>query len=188
MGTLGATPSQTVGPFFSCGLERLDASDLAPPGVSGERVTVEGRVLDGDGQGVPDALLELWQANANGRYAHPEDTQDRPLEPAFRGFGRVTTDGDGRFRFVTIKPGPVPGPGGAAQAPHVAVSVFARGLQRRLVTRLYFPGDAHATDYAMGLVPPSRRETLVARRGEAPGALLWDVVLQGPGETVFFDC
>jgi protocatechuate 3,4-dioxygenase alpha subunit len=183
-----ATPSQTVGPFFSCGLARL-AADLAPAGVSGERVTIEGRVLDGDGQPVPDALIELWQANAHGRYAHPEDTQDSPLEPGFRGFGRVATDGDGRFRFTTIRPGPVPGPGASPQAPHILVSLFARGLQRRLVTRLYFPGHpANANDYALGLVPPERRPTLIARRGDGPGELLWDVVLQGPGETVFFDC
>ena len=188
MGALGATPSQTVGPFFSCGLARRETVELAPPGVSGERVTVEGRVFDSEGVGVPDALLELWQANAHGRYAHPEDTQDRPLEPAFRGFGRVPTDCDGRFRFATIKPGPVPGPGRVAQAPHVVVSVFARGLQRRLITRLYFPGDPHSGDYVLGLVVPERRPTLVARRGDAPGALVWDVILQGPGETVFFDC
>jgi protocatechuate 3,4-dioxygenase alpha subunit len=188
VGTLGATPSQTVGPFFSCGLERLGTAALALSGVPGERVTVEGRVLDGEGQGVPDAMLELWQANAHGRYAHPEDARGLPLDPGFSGFGRVATDGDGWFRFTTIKPGAVPGPGGVVQAPHVAVSVFARGLQRRLVTRLYFPGDAHAGDYALGLVPQARRPTLVARPGEVPGALRWDVILQGPGETVFFDC
>ncbi|HET9315343.1 MAG TPA: protocatechuate 3,4-dioxygenase subunit alpha [Vicinamibacteria bacterium] len=188
MGALGLTPSQTVGPFFSCGLAARDTVELAPAGASGERVTVEGRVLDGDGQGVPDALLELWQANTHGRYAHPEDTQDRPLDAAFRGFGRVPTDGDGRFRFATVKPGPVPGPTGAVQAPHVVVSVFARGLQRRLVTRLYFPGDDHSTDYVLGLVPPERRPTLVARQGGGQGTLSWDVVLQGPGETVFLDC
>jgi protocatechuate 3,4-dioxygenase alpha subunit len=145
-------------------------------------------VLDGDGVGVPDAMLELWQANAHGRYAHPEDTQDRPLDAAFRGFGRVPTDSDGRFRFATVKPGPVPDPTGFAQAPHIVVSLFARGLQRRLVTRLYFPGDAHETDYVLGLVPPERRPTLVARLGAVPGVLSWDVVLQGPGETVFLDC
>jgi protocatechuate 3,4-dioxygenase, alpha subunit len=188
MGALGPTPSQTVGPFFSCGLARRETVELAPPGVSGERVTIEGRVLDGDGLGVPDALLELWQANAHGRYAHPEDTQDRPLEPAFRGFGRVPTDGDGRFRFTTIAPAPVPGLGGTMQAPHIAVSVFARGLQRRLVTRLYFPGGSLAADPVLALVPPERRQTLVARPGEGPGTLVWDVILQGPGETVFLDC
>lgn len=183
------TPWQTVGPFFSCGFARLDTADLAPPGVSGERVIVEGRVLDGEGQPVPDVVIELWQANAHGRYAHSEDTQDRPLEPAFRGFGRVATDCDGRFRFATVKPGPVPGPAAAPQAPHIAVSVFARGLLRRLVTRLYFPNDpALSSDHVLSLVRPERRSTLIARRGDSPGALCWDVVLQGPGETVFFDC
>jgi protocatechuate 3,4-dioxygenase alpha subunit len=149
-----ATTSQTVGPFFSVGLRWLNRSDLAPAGVSGERVTVEGRVTDGDGQPVPDALLELWA-------------------PSFRGFGRVATDDAGRFRFTTVK------------APHILVSVFARGLQRRLVTRLYFPDEpGNDSDSALSLVPPARRETLIARRGDP---LRWDIALQGPAETVFFD-
>ncbi|HSD28218.1 MAG TPA: protocatechuate 3,4-dioxygenase subunit alpha [Vicinamibacteria bacterium] len=183
-----ATTSQTVGPFFSIGFDWLMRGDLAPEGVLGERVTVEGRILDGDAQPVPDAVLELWQADAHGKYAHPEDTQDKPLDPAFRGYGRVSTDGDGRFRFRTVKPGPVPGPAGKAQAPHVLVSVFARGLMKRLVTRMYFPDEpANASDFALGLAEPSRRPTLVAERRNG-GSLLWNVVLQGPGETVFFDC
>jgi protocatechuate 3,4-dioxygenase beta subunit len=185
---LVATTSQTVGPFFSIGLGWLARADLASPGVHGERVSVAGRVLDGDGQPVSDALLELWQANASGRYAHPEDTQSLPLDPAFRGYGRVPTDGEGRFHFTTVKPGPVPGPGGAPQAPHIVVSVFARGLLKRLVSRMYFPDEpANASDLALGLVEPARRGTLVAQR-QRSGSLEWNVVLQGPGETVFFDC
>ena len=107
--SLQATTSQTVGPFFSIGLAWLNRDDLAGPGISGKHLTLEGRVLDGDGQPVPDALLELWQANAHGRYAHPEDTQAKPLEPGFQGYGRIPTDDNGRFRFTTIKPRQVPG-------------------------------------------------------------------------------
>ena len=185
---LEATTSQTVGPFFSIGMDGLKLADLAPPGVAGERVSVAGRILDGDGQPVPDSLLELWQANAHGRYAHPADTQEAPLEPGFHGYGRVATDADGRFRFSTIKPGPVPGPHGAPQAPHIAVSLFARGLMKRLVTRLYFPGEPrNGSDHVLGLVPRERRATLVAA-ALGDGLLEWNVVLQGTGETVFFEC
>jgi protocatechuate 3,4-dioxygenase alpha subunit len=184
---LDATTSQTVGPFFAIGMDGLQRSDLAPPEAAGERIAVNGRVVDGDGQPVPDAVLELWQANAQGRYAHPADTQPAPLDPAFHGYGRVATDAAGRFRFTTIKPGPVTGPAGAPQAPHIAVSLFARGLMKRLVTRLYFADEArNASDHVLGLVPPGRRATLVASRKD--GELEWNVVLQGSGETVFFDC
>jgi protocatechuate 3,4-dioxygenase alpha subunit len=183
------TPSQTVGPFFSIGFDWMYVTDLAATDAAGERVAVEGCVLDGDGAAVPDAVLELWQANAHGRYAHPEDVQDKPLDPAFRGFGRVPTDADGRFRFTTIKPGPVPGPRGTVQAPHIVVSLFCRGLLRRLVTRLYFPDEpSNAACPVLALVPAERRATLVAQRGDRQGHLQWDLVLQGPGETVFFDC
>lgn len=187
--SLQATTLQTVGPFFSIGLTWLKQDNLAGPGVSGERVSIEGRVLDGDGKPVPDAMLELWHANAHGKYAHPEDQQGKPLEAGFKGFGRVPTDDKGKFRFTTIKPGPVPGPDGKAQAPHIAVSVFARGLLRRLVTRIYFPNEpGNAGDFALNLVPPARRGTLIARQGGEAGALEWNVILQGPEETVFFDC
>jgi protocatechuate 3,4-dioxygenase, alpha subunit len=188
--TLQATTSQTVGPYFSIGLTRLKQDNLAGPGVSGERVTIEGRVLDGDGQPVPDALIELWQANSHGKYAHPEDTQDKPLEAGFTGYGRIPTDDSGKFRFATIKPGPVPGPDGKPQSPHIAVSVLARGLLRRLVTRIYFPDEpGNANDFVLNLVEPARRDTLIAKKiaGQA-SALEWNVILQGPGETVFFDC
>jgi protocatechuate 3,4-dioxygenase alpha subunit len=186
---LRATTWQTVGPFFSLGFDWMTVNDLAPDGVSGQRVVIEGQVIDGERQPVPDAVLELWQANAHGRYAHPSDTQDKPLEPGFRGYGRVPTDVAGHFRFRTIKPGPVPGPDGTPQAPHILVSVLARGLLRRLVTRIYFPHEAANTaDPVLALVPPERRGTLIARSAGAAGVLSWDVVLQGPGETVFFDC
>ncbi len=189
MSDLRATSSQTVGPFFSIGVTRLNQNELATPGVAGERITIQGRVLDGDGNPVPDSLLEIWQANSQGKYAHPEDTQQKPLEPAFKGFGRIPTDENGIFRFTTIRPGQVSGPGEKPQAPHLLLSVFARGLLRRLVTRIYFPDDpANSADFALNLVEPARRATLIARKTSQPGVLEWNVILQGPEETVFFDC
>jgi protocatechuate 3,4-dioxygenase alpha subunit len=187
---LRATTSQTVGPFFDIGLRRFCCADLTAPGISGEKIAIEGRVLDGDGIPVPDAVLEIWQSNADGKYAHPDDTQAKPIEAAFRGYGRIATDEQGRFRIITIKPGPVPGPQGSMQAPHIAVSVFMRGLLKRLVTRIYFPNDARqANDPVLTLVDPARRATLIAKitPGDA-NSLHWDVILQGPEETVFFDC
>jgi len=187
--SLQATTSHTVGPFFSIGLTRLANAEIAGPGVAGERIVIEGRVLDGDGQPVPDALIELWQANSHGKYAHPEDTQAKPVEPGFRGYGRQPTDDAGKFHFTTIKPGPVPGPDAKPQAPHIAVSVFSRGLQRRLVTRIYFPDEsANASDFALNRVDAARRGTLIAKKvAGQPGTLEWNVILQGAGETVFFD-
>ena len=185
---LPATTSQTVGPFFKIGLARLYCTDLTSPQVAGERTTIAGRVLDGDGLGVPDAILEVWQASAAGKYAHPEDAQQKPVEPQFTGFARVPTGDDGSFRFTTIKPGSVPGPQGTLQAPHLVVSVFMRGLLRRLITRIYFAEDpANAQDFALARVEPSRRATLLAKPLPT-GILEWNVVLQGPHETVFFDC
>ncbi len=188
--TLRATTSQTVGPFFTIGLTRMNRSELAGPGVSGERVTIEGRVVDGDGVPIPDAVIEIWQANSFGKYAHPEDLQDKPIEAGFSGYGRVPTDDAGRFSFTTIKPGAVPGPDGKMQAPHLAVSVFMRGLLKRLVARIYFPNEArNDADFVLSLVEPARRGTLIA--GAVPGkagVLEWNVVMQGEGETVFFDC
>ena len=187
--SLQATTSQTVGPYFSIGFTRLKKDNLAAPGVSGQRITIAGRVLDGDGKGVPDAMLEMWQANCHGKYAHPEDKQDKPLDPNFQGYGRVFTDAAGAFRFATIKPGQVPGPDGKPQAPHIVVSFFCRGLMRRLVTRIYFPDDpANEGDFVLNLVDPPRRGTLIARRiPDADAALEWNVFLQGSNETVFFD-
>jgi protocatechuate 3,4-dioxygenase alpha subunit len=181
------TPSQTVGPYFKIGLEWLvhrDLRDLAGP-AEGRRLTISGRVLDGGGRPVEDAVLELWRAGPDGRY--PEVT----APPALAGFGRVATDADGAFSFVTVKPGRVPGPEGTLQAPHLAVNVFMRGLLRHLVTRVYFPdeAEANAADPVLGLVEPARRATLIARADPAaPASLRWDVRLQGAEETVFFDC
>jgi protocatechuate 3,4-dioxygenase, alpha subunit len=186
---LQTTTSQTVGPFFTIGFDRLNKVDLAGPGISGERVTIAGRVVDGDGKPVPDALLETWQANSHGKYAHPEDNQNKPLDADFHGYGRIRVDENGRFLFTTVKPGTVPGPDGKLQAPHIAVSVFARGLLLRLVTRIYFPEQAaNANDYVLNLVEPARRGTLIARKMAGSGTLEWNVILQGGEETVFFDC
>jgi protocatechuate 3,4-dioxygenase alpha subunit len=186
--SLQASTSQTVGPFFIIGCTWLNRNEIAGEGVAGERVIIEGRVLDGDGKPVPDALLEIWQANSQGKYAHPDDTQNKPVEPNFQGFGRIPTDDDGKFRFTTIKPGPVSDPDGKPQAPHLAVSVFARGLLRRLVTRMYFPDEReNSADYVLNLVEPERRGTLIAKKGLSAGKLEWNVVLQGENETVFFD-
>ena len=183
------TTSQTVGPFFKIGLSWLYRDNLAAAGVTGERVAVQGRVIDGDGNGVPDAIIEIWQANSHGKYAHAEDAQDKPVEAGFTGFGRIPTDAQGQFRFTTIKPGPVPGPDDKVQAPHLVVSLLMRGLLRRLTTRMYFPDDAHnANDPILNLVPPDRYNTLIAQPAVFnPGLVEWDVVLQGPGETVFLD-
>ena len=189
--TLPATTSQTVGPFFKIGLRWLEQNCLASEGVTGERVAIFGRVLDGDGIPVPDAVLEIWQANSHGKYAHPQDTQDKPLDREFSGFGRVPTDQDGTFHFATIKPGAVPGPNGKEQAPHLAISIFMRGLQRQLTTRMYFPNDErNLKDPILNLVDTARRATLVAKAMSVTGGvgmLEWNVVLQGAHETVFFD-
>ncbi len=148
---------------------------------------IEGCVLDGDATPVSDAMIELWQANADGRYQHPDDSQEKLLDPDFHGFGRAATDERGRFRFYTIKPGSVPGPGNLLQAPHINVSIFARGLLKRLITRIYFPGEQlNATDVVLNSVAPERRLTLIARV-EKPNLLRFDIVLQGENETVFFD-
>ncbi len=187
--SLQATTSQTVGPYFKIGLQWLNCDNLVGEGIAGERVTIQGRVLDGDHAPVPDAVLEVWQANAYGKYAHPEDKQDKPLDPGFRGYGRVPTNKNGIFRFATIKPGSVPGPSREEQAPHLVISVFMRGLLKRLVTRMYFPGDArNVTDPILNLVEPERRATLIAKTATGqPGLLEWNVVVQGVDETVFFD-
>lgn len=185
--SLRATTSQTIGPYLRIGLEWMQIEDLAPQGVAGERVALEGTIVDADGKPVNDAAVELWQANSQGKYASPEDPQDKPLEKGFRGYGRSLTDDAGAFRFRTIKPGPVPGPDGKPQAPHLVVTIFMRGLLKQLVTRMYFPDDpANAEDPVLKLVPAERRATLVAKK-KGDGRLEWNIVLQGRNETVFFD-
>jgi protocatechuate 3,4-dioxygenase alpha subunit len=169
------TPSQTVGPFFNIGLPG-DRTEVVAPGTDGA-VRIEGVVYDAEGP-VVDALIEIWQAAPSGRYD----------EPGFAGFGRAETDPqDGSYAFTTVKPGRVPGPDGALQAPHILVSVFARGLLKRLATRVYFEdeAEANAADPVLGAVDPGRRDTLVARR--EGNTYRFDVRLQGHGETVFFD-
>ncbi|WP_188910053.1 protocatechuate 3,4-dioxygenase subunit alpha [Salinarimonas ramus] len=184
----GITPSQTVGPFFAyCltpeayGTRGIASSEVATADAAGTRIRIEGRVIDGAGEAVPDAMIEIWQADGEGRYP------DHAANAAFRGFGRAETDAHGRFAFTTVKPGPVPGADGSAHAPHIAVSVFARGLLNRLATRLYFEDEpANETDPVLARVPAERRATLLARR-TAPDAYAFDIRLQGEGETVFFE-
>jgi protocatechuate 3,4-dioxygenase alpha subunit len=187
--SLYATANQTVGPYLHIGLTWLNTSHIARAGVEGERFTIRGRLLDGDGVGVNDGMIEIWQANPAGKYAHPEDTQKKPLAPGFKGFGRIPTSARGAFRFSTVKPGSVPGPGGTPQAPHLVVAVFMRGSLKHLATRSYFPGEpANAKDPLLELVPPARRDTLIARKvAGRKGLLEWNVILQGRDETVFFD-
>jgi len=184
------TPSQTVGPFFHLGCtERASVGSLVTSASKGERIQLIFRVLDGEGQPVPDAMIEIWQANAEGRYAHPEDTQEKALDPAFNGFGRLASDQNGRCVFSTIKPGRVPGNGGTLQAPHINVSVFARGVLKRLATRAYFAGDpANTEDPVLALVPAERQPTLLARPDAGgQGDWVFDIHLCGEEETVFFD-
>ena len=186
------TPSQTVGPFFHLALDRPEWADLTAGDPQGERILIEGRMTDGDGTPIGDACLELWQANAAGRYNHPDDQHtDKPLDPHFRGFGRAATDADGQFRLVTIKPGPVPGSGNALQAPHINVALFARGLLKHLYTRIYFADEAaNAADPLLSAIEdPAARDTLLARRtaGISPTVYRFDIVLQGANETVFLD-
>ena len=191
----GITPSQTVGPYFAYGLtpgsdypvRDAFAGPVATPDAEGTRIRIAGQVLDGDGKPVPDAMIEIWQADAAGRYAHPRDDRAR-ANSSFKGFGRCGADKNGGFAFDTIMPGAVPGPGGKSQAPHVLVCLFARGMLRHLYTRIYF-GDhaaANAADPVLHLVPAERRGTLLATRG-ADGTYGFDIRIQGDDETVFFD-
>jgi protocatechuate 3,4-dioxygenase alpha subunit len=190
---LPQTPSQTVGPYLSLGLDRwTDQNVLATDQTRGDRITITGRVLDGEGAPVRDALVEIWQANAAGRYAHDGDTQDKPLDPAFKGFGRCATDDGGRFRFVTVKPGRVPGRGNTLQAPHAGVIVTARGMLDHAFTRLYFDdeAEANAEDPLLGMIEAARRGTLVAKAATLPGGertYRFDIHLQGEQETVFLE-
>lgn len=190
------TPSQTVGPFFAFGLTpeqygytfaSIAAANIAADADEGHRVVIEGRVLDGDGAAVADAMVEFWQADAMGRYAHPRDP--RGSNASFRGFARVGTgtDPDRRFVLRTIKPGAVD----AVQAPHISVHVLMRGMLVHAHTRIYFSDEAAANDKdpVLGSVPPERRETLIARLHPAAGTPVYrfDIHMQGDRETVFFD-
>jgi protocatechuate 3,4-dioxygenase alpha subunit len=182
----GITPSQTIGPFFAYALTprayggpEIATETVAGEGVAGERIRIEGVVYDGDGLPVGDAMIETWQADAQGCF-HPAGNA------GFTGFGRMETTAAGGFFIETIRPGPVPGADGAPQAPHLSVSVFARGLLVRLATRIYFEDEpANAQDPVLALVPAARRGTLIAKRG-ADGVFRFDIRLQGEDETVFF--
>ena len=213
MTRLPITPSQTVGPFFAIGLSWTDGPHVVPDGASGA-ITIEGSVLDGAGEPVPDALVETWQAAPDGSFGHPDDprpaTQDsvstdgsfgHPDDPrpdaqdsafpvaAFRRFGRCPTEPDGTYRIVTLRPAPLPYGDGRTEAPHLDVSVFARGLLDRVVTRIYFPDEeaANAADPVLSALPePGRRDTLIAT-ADGAGRFRFDIRLQGEGETVFFD-
>jgi protocatechuate 3,4-dioxygenase, alpha subunit len=200
--TAPPTGSQTVGPFFHLGFVYLERESLVSEGVTGERVAVRGKVLDGDGNIVPDAVLEIWQADPGGRYAS-ENSRQNSAAPRFLGFGRIETDDHGEFKFTTVKPGRIPSPDGGLQAPHLVITLFSRGLLKPLLTRLYFPDEpSNAEDPVLKLVPPERRSTLIATPSAEAGAkdaledvpqnpppqiFDWTIVMQGQGETVFFD-
>jgi protocatechuate 3,4-dioxygenase, alpha subunit len=192
MTLLPLTSSQTVGPFFDPALLREDAvrNVLTESETAGERIRIEGRVLDGDGLPVPDAMVEIWQANAYGRYNHSTDQGPLPLDPTFLGFGRSGTTEEGSYWFETIKPGRVPFYQRQFQAPHICVTVFSRGLLNHLVTRLYFEDEQTiAEDPILQCVPEERRSTLLARRENREGKIVYrfDIVMQGAGETAFFN-
>jgi protocatechuate 3,4-dioxygenase alpha subunit len=202
---LKETASQTAGPYVHIGLiphqagfdifQNNFSNVLVTPETKGERIRIEGRIFDGMGAPTRDILVEIWQANAAGRYSHPADRQeDKPLDPAFRGWGRTGTDfHTGLYTFETIKPGPVVGRHGhKPQAPHVSIWLAARGINIGLATRMYFSdeAEANAADPVLNIVdPPIRRETLIARREERGGDVVYvfDIHLQGERETVFFD-
>ena len=199
------TPSQTVGPFFAYGLtpkgrcewdpngsyswKNTVESNLVTPDASGTRIHIEGIVYDGDGKPINDCMIEIWQADSQGRYANPRDNRALP-NTQFKGFGRSATDKAGVFAFDTIKPGSVPGPGGKPQAPHIIVCIFSRGMIRQVYTRLYFDDEpANAADPILNLVPADRRGTLIAHKqgGADPAKYRFDIRVQGGDETVFFD-
>ncbi|GAA0901891.1 protocatechuate 3,4-dioxygenase subunit alpha [Pseudonocardia zijingensis] len=174
------TPSQTVGPFLSLGLTWADGHLVVPEGSPGA-IRIEGVLLDGAGAPVPDGVVETWQADPDGRFDHPDDPRGASGS-GFAGFGRCSTDDEGRFRIVTVKPGAI----GDGQAPHIDVTVLARGLLQHLTTRIYFPDEteANAADPLLSSLPPERAATLVAEEA-GEGVLRFDIRLQGEGETVF---
>lgn len=198
------TPSQTVGPFFAYGLTpkgRCDwdpngsyswkntvESNLVTPDASGTRIRIEGVVYDGDNLPINDCMIEIWQADSQGRYASPR--AGAASNTQFKGFGRSATDKAGVFAFDTIKPGQVAGPDGKPQAPHIVVCIFSRGMIRQVYTRLYFDDEAaNASDPILTMVPADRRKTLMAHKqaGKEPALYRFDIRVQGGDETVFFD-
>ena len=187
MSSLGVTPSQTVGPYFAIGLTWDDGPYVVPEGSAGG-FWIRGAVFDGAGDPVPDAIVEVWQADTDGRFAHPDDPRGAVDWGTFRGFGRCGTDEHGRYGIFTLKPGGVPGPDGSSQAPHIDVSVMCRGLLARLVTRVYFPDEeaANRVDPVLSSLPATAAsETLMARKSD--DGYSFDMHLQGENETVFFD-
>lgn len=189
MSHLIATPSQTVGPFFHIGLDRLQVSDLVPHLSDHAAMVLRGRVLDGDKQPIVDALIEIWQADEHGHLSHGGGDH-KSAKNTFRGYGRVATDRDGQFAFRTLKPGRVEGRDGKLQAPHIAVNLFMRGLLRHLVTRIYFPDEAsNGDDAVLQQAAATRRDTLIAKKSsDHARELEWNIAMQGDDETVFFDC
>jgi protocatechuate 3,4-dioxygenase alpha subunit len=187
MTELGITPSQTAGPYLRIGLLRNILTPNVVDPADPRAIRIRGRLTDGAGDGVPDGMVETWQANAAGRYRdQADDRAEPPLEDGFLGFGRSGTEDDGRFEIVTVKPGRVPWPEGGLQAPHIEVVVFARGLLKHAVTRLYFPdeADANAGDPVLARLRPEQRDTVVAVAED--GGLRFDIRLQGPAHTTFF--
>lgn len=190
--SLGTTPSQTIGPFHRIMVPWEGGDKLIHP-EDPAAITVRGQVLDGQGTPVDDCVIEIWQANVHGRYAHPDDTREVPLVEGFEGFGRVITDHEGRFELVTVKPGCVPGQSDSRQAPHISLSLFARGLLKRLATRLYFSDEESANEkdpVLQSIAETSRRKTLIATRQEGQArrpVYEFEIHLQGDKETVFFD-
>jgi protocatechuate 3,4-dioxygenase alpha subunit len=185
----GATPSQTVGPFFHIGLRRLSRDDLVPSAGKWIPITISGQVLDGDRQPIPDAVIEVWQANHLGQYAIADALQRTEPAASFCGWGRLPTDASGGYKLRTIKPGQVIGSGDTLQAPHINVAVFMRGLLRHLFTRIYFENElTNTADPVLLRVPEKRRPTLIAQRCDCvEQRYSWNIVVQGPEETVFFD-
>ena len=188
-GASSLTPFSTVGPFFKLLVRHQPeaAATLTSETTRGERITIEGTLLDGAGTPIDDGLIEIWQADADGCYPHPEDPRAGSADASFAGFGRVATGTPGTFAFHTIKPGRVAGPDGTLQAPHILVGVMARGIMSRCWTRIYFEDEpSNADDTVLALVPAQRRATVIAR---ALGGRRYrfDIVVQGDGETVFFD-